>query len=355
VITSNRRRWLAARHTTKRRSGGGSMLLPIVGILLLGMLVMAGGLVGMGALAGVATVATLEQGLPDPSELERLDFDQPTTVYDRTGETELGRFLLVNRRAVTYREIPRLVLDATTTAEDRTFWANEGYDVAAIMSAIAENTAGLSERGASTITQQLVRARLLPTELTAPGADRYERKAKEVLQAARVTEAYPGEDGKERIIAAYLNEIYYGHDAYGVAAAAERYFGVTELKRLTPAQAALLAGLPKSPSALDPYLYATQDDEGRLVVAPESPPVVRRNWILRNMADSRWTRLTRNELRTALREPVVLAGDRPLVYTAPHAMWRIRDELVGMTGRPPPSGSCPGMPARPLRGLRRAG
>ena len=171
-------------------------------------------------LAATATVAYLSEDLPDPSQLESLTFAQPTILYDRDGEVELGRFQTVERRVVAYDDVPRLVLDATTTAEDRTFWENPGFDPQAILSAIAENASGESERGASTITQQLVRARMLPDDVVAPGSDRYIRKAKEILQSMRLNETYLGVAGKERVITAYLNEIYYGHKAYGIAAAA---------------------------------------------------------------------------------------------------------------------------------------
>ena len=108
------------------------------------------------------------------------------------------------------------------------------------MSAGLEYVTGMRERGASTITQQFVRARLLPRE--ALEGDVMRRKLMEILQARRLTLAFPGEAGKQRIMTAYLNQIYYGHNAYGVAAAAETYFGIKELDQLTPAQAALLAG-----------------------------------------------------------------------------------------------------------------
>ena len=91
---------------------------------------------------------------------------------------------------------------------------------------------GAADRGgASTITQQLVRARLLPKELLAPGADLYERKAKEIIQSAKLTAAFPGEAGKQQIITAYLNQIFYGHNAYGIAAAAQAYFGKLKMVR----------------------------------------------------------------------------------------------------------------------------
>ncbi|CAN5437824.1 hypothetical protein BH20CHL6_BH20CHL6_13660 [soil metagenome] len=152
--------------------------------------------------AVVATVDSLETDLPDVSRFETLDFAEPSVVYDRTGTIELARFESERRQVVTFPEIPRLVLDATIAVEDETFWENEGYDPRAIAAALRENIQGVSSRGASTITQQLVRARLLPPELLAPGADQRIRKAKEIIQAARLTEALPGEEGKQRIITA---------------------------------------------------------------------------------------------------------------------------------------------------------
>ena len=303
----------------------------VIGIALLGSLI-----AGATSLATVAAVGVLSDGLPDPANLSRLSFSEPTVVYDRTGKVELGRFQQEQRRVVTFDEVPKLILDATTTAEDRTFWQNSGFDPAAILSAVAGNASGDGpERGASTITQQLVRARLLPTDVIAPGADRYVRKAKELIQASRLTDAFPGETGKQQIITAYLNEIFYGHDAYGIAAAARIYFGVSDLSKLTVAQAALLAGLPKSPSTLDPYRYAEPDNDGHLVVPTTAPPVVRRDWILSNFAGSRWTSLSPSELSAALAEPVVLAGETPLKYRAPQFTWQVRRQLASIIGDGP--------------------
>jgi peptidoglycan glycosyltransferase len=289
-------------------------------------------LAGLAAVGTAAAVGALSEDLPNPTSLGALTFAQPTIVYDRTGTVQLGRFQREQRRVVTFDEVPKLVLDATTTAEDRTFWDNGGFDPAAIVAAVAGNASTGGERGASTITQQLVRARLLPEDVVAPGADRYLRKAKELIQSSRLTAAYPGEEGKQKIMAAYLNEIFYGHDAYGIAAAARIYFGVSDLSKLTIAQAALLAGLPKSPSNFDPYRYAAADSEGRLVVPSSAPPVVRRDWILRNLSTSRWTSLSQSELDAALAEPVVLAGDQPLSYKAPHFTWQVRRQLQAILG-----------------------
>src|SRR6478752_3632048 len=307
---------------------------PRILALVLVVLVLAGALAAaMSVMVMSTAVNVLSAGLPDPSELEKLTFAQPTVVYDRTGKVELARFQSEQRRVVTFTEVPPLVLDATTSAEDRTFWSNSGYDAAAILAAVAEGASGARERGASTITQQLVRARLLPSEVTAAGSDKYIRKAKEIIQSLRLSDEYPGEAGKQRVITAYLNEIFYGHGAYGIAAAALVYFGISDLSKLTPAQAALLAALPKSPSTLDPYKFAVKGPDGRLVVPAGSPPVQRRDWILQGLAEgARWTTLTPSELAAQLAEPVVLVGDQPRQLKSGHFYWQVRRQFSAILG-----------------------
>jgi penicillin-binding protein 1A len=107
-----------------------------------------------------------------------------------------------------------------------------------VFATLADLTKAADRGGASSITQQLVRARLLPKDLFEPGADIYTRKAKEIIQAAKLTAAFPGERGKERIITAYLNQIPYGHNAYGISAAAQVYFGKSMAKLSTRARPA---------------------------------------------------------------------------------------------------------------------
>ena len=167
------RRAALGRETAAGRGGrppGRSRLPAVLAALLATFVTGSLLLAGVAVVGTVAAVSVLSDGLPDPTNLGALTFAQPTTVYDRTGKVQLGRFQREQRRVVAYDEVPKLVLDATTTAEDRTFWQNSGFDPAAILSAVADNAAGTSERGASTITQQLVRARLLPEDVIAPGA-----------------------------------------------------------------------------------------------------------------------------------------------------------------------------------------
>jgi membrane peptidoglycan carboxypeptidase len=322
------RRLAAAR---RERHHGGNVG-RILGALTLALLVVAGSAMVVAGSAAMAVVGALSTDLPDPASLLTIRYPQPTIIYDRTGKIELGRFAQEERRVVTFDEVPHLILDATTTAEDRTFWDNDGYDPAAIVAAIAHNASGANERGASTITQQLVRARLLPDQATSQTANRYVRKAEEIIQAARLTQAFPGEAGKQTIMTSYLNQIFYGHDAYGIAAAAKVYFGVSDLAKLTPAQAALLAGLPKSPTTLDPFRFAKRDAAGHLVVPLDAPPVIRRNWVLAGLGQGRWTHLSATEIAAASKEPVVLTVKPPIHFRAPHFVWKVRDALVKQLG-----------------------
>src|SRR5262245_43890934 len=224
------------------------------------------------------------------------DYELPeeSVVYDRNG-TELARFGEYKREVVTFDEIPPILLDATTAIEDKTFWENAGFDPVAIFSAGLDSLRGRG-RGASTVTQQLTRMRLLDDDLLQDPHRLAERKLKEIIQSIRLTQHFEGQDGKKDIITAYLNQIYYGSQSYGVKAAAHSYFGVDDLNELTPAQAAILAALPKSPSnydlvrnAVEECVDPSEDEEDctdtQLVVPEDSTVVERRNQILTLMAE----------------------------------------------------------------------
>ena len=252
-----------ARSTARKPASRGTsalLAMALVGVVsVLGII--SAGVIATGGAAAV-TIATLDQGLPDVREFRDLDFSEPTRITDRTGKVELAQFWNERRTVVDFEDIPPLVLDATTATEDATFWDNPGFDLQATLSAFVTAASGSSGRGGgSTITQQLVRARLLPEDITSADNTQqglYLRKAKELLQSYKLTQAFPGEDGKKAIITAYLNEISYGA-ASGIAAAAELYLG-KKLDELTVSEAALLAAIPQSPSTL--YPWAT-DAKGR--------------------------------------------------------------------------------------------
>ena len=292
----------------------------------------------IGLVGTVGVFAVYSQGLSDPRELENLEFISESVVYDRTGTVELARFNAGERRQpVTYEQIPPILIDATTAIEDRSFWTNTGVDPLGILSATLDTIRG-RERGASTITQQLVRQRLLDPELVRDPDRLVERKIREIIQSVRVTEAYPGEEGKRRIIEAYLNQNYYGNGLYGVLAAARGYFGVESLDELTLGQVALLAALPQSPSTYDLVRNGEVAEDGTLYVPLDAglPIVERRNYILELMAtEPDRLVLTEDtfsaaELRAAQEEPIVLAPQvrQQREWLAPHFIWALRDELA---------------------------
>ena len=113
-----------------------------------------------------------------------------------------------------------------------------------------------------------MRARLLPS--SAFEGSVYERKAKEIIQSIRLTEAYPGEEGKQTIIEKYLNQNFYGNRSYGVAAAAQSYWH-KDLKDLTLAQMALLAGIPQSPTKFDLVKNAVEETTRTTRASSRSP------------------------------------------------------------------------------------
>jgi membrane peptidoglycan carboxypeptidase len=290
----------------------------------------------LGFVGVVGVFAAYSVGLPDVKTLGTIDFTQESVIYDRSGSVELARFGAEQREVVTFDQIPPILIDATTAVEDKTFWTNTGVDPVGIASAAFDTLRG-SERGASTITQQLVRQRLLDPELVQDPGRLIERKIKEIIQSVRVTEAYPGDEGKKAVITAYLNQNYYGNSSYGVKAAAEKYFGVTDLNELTLGQVALIAALPQSPSNYDLVRNAVDDGQGNLYVPldPDNITIVwRRNYVLDLLANEPSRRvLTGNtysaeQFEAAKNEPINLAPQETQRWRAPHFVWAVRAELA---------------------------
>jgi len=291
-------------------------------------------LVGVGAALGaVGAYQFMAQGLPDPaSALDAITFSSQTVVYDRTGNIELAKLGSDRRSVVAFKDIPTALIDATTSVENKTFWEDPGFDIFGFVSATIDTING-NDRGGSTITQQLVRARLLPADVLA--GDKYTRKAKEIIQSIRLTEAYQGTAGKQIIMEDYLNQNYYGNRSYGVAAAAKSYWNL-DLKKLDLAQVALLAGIPKSPTAYDLVKNATEEtvkdangkDVTELVVPASSAVVQRRNYILQLMlTNARLGTYTADQIAAAQQEPVILSPQTNPSWLAPQFVWQVRDEL----------------------------
>ena len=345
--TSLARRQRHRRTGPARRPRGASAVRHVaiaLPLFLFSFLIVIGLLVLVGA---VTAYAYYSRDLQDPRDLlSNIVFDQQTVLYDRTSKVELARLGELRRELVKYDDIPPDLLDATTAIEDKDFWSNSGFDLADFLAASVDTLNG-RPRGGSTITQQLVRARLLPEEAFADSV--YERKIREIIQSVRLTQEYPGDEGKKQIITAYLNQNFYGSRSYGIKAAANTYFA-KPLNKLTLAQAAILAAIPQSPTKFDLIANAESvcdvkikegDDcpPGRLnlVVPDDSEVVIRRNYILDRMRQ--WNVLTHHsaqEYADAKSERVVLAAQGGTPWKAPHFVWQVREQLASIL--------CPGEP-----------
>ncbi len=328
------------RRALGRRPGGrsGSRIAGAVGAIAVALF--AGSL--FVAVAGLVFVVGVYNhyaaGLPDPAAaLQDIQFDQQTVVYDRTGKIELARLGDLKREVVTFAELTPEIIDATTAIEDKDFWTNAGFDPAGIISAGLDTISG-RPRGASTITQQLVRARLLPP--AAFEGSTYERKLREIIQSIKLTQEFPGVEGKQQIITAYLNQNFYGNQSYGVKAAAKSYFGKS-LADLTLAQDAILAAIPQSPTQYDLVRNAqqvclqdvpegTECTKFKLVVPDTSEIVQRRNHILDLMKTRSYLSGDSHafaEYDAAKKEPVELVQQVSATWKAPQFVWQVRHQL----------------------------
>ena len=142
------------------------------------------------------------------------ELSQPTTVYDAAGN-QIGKLGVQDREPADLSEVPQILINAVIATEDRTFWKNPGIDVGGVSRAFVENlTSGKISQGGSTITQQLVKNRILGNKRD------LQRKAKELILAYRLNEKY----SKHEILKQYLNTVYFGQGSYGVKAATRRFF-----------------------------------------------------------------------------------------------------------------------------------
>jgi penicillin-binding protein 1A len=247
-----------------------------------------GGL-GLGALAAVAVltvvvyVSSITSDLPSVEALKNYAPPVTTRVYAGDG-TLLGEYARERRIFVPIAFVPKLVIDAFTSAEDRNFFSHPGIDPSGIIRAAAKDVINVLEHkrleGASTITQQVAKNFLLNSEV------KFSRKVREAILAVRIDATYP----KPKILELYLNEIYLGQNSYGVAAAALNYFGKS-LDQLDIAEVAFLAALPKAPSNYDPSRARTRQ-----------AALERRNWVIGQMADNGY--ISSDEAKAATAEPL---------------------------------------------------
>ena len=200
-------------------------------------------LVGIGAAAGL--VWHFNKDLPDYSQLQ--DYEPPVMTRVHAGDGALlAEYARERRLYLPIQAVPKLVINAFVSAEDKNFWEHGGLDFSGIARAgvLYLQNFGTNRRpqGASTITQQVAKNFLLTNEVS------FQRKIKEALLALKIERTY----SKDKILELYLNEIYLGLGAYGVAAASLLYFDKS-VHELTIAEAAYLAALPKGPALMHPF------------------------------------------------------------------------------------------------------
>src|SRR3990172_10808277 len=195
------------------------------------------GLVACGALGAAAAAILLSlalaRGLPDLKSLADYRPALTSVVLDPHG-VPIGEFYEFRRRLIPLEQVPKPVIQAFLAAEDDAFYEHSGVDYVSILRAAWSNLRGDRLQGASTITQQTVKQLLLSPERT------YTRKVRELILARRLEQRF----SKDEILFLYLNEIYFGSGAYGIAEAARTYFA-KEVSELSVGEAALLAGMPK--------------------------------------------------------------------------------------------------------------
>ena len=208
-----------------------------------------------------------------------------------------------DREPVDIEDVPTVVRDAVVAIEDERFYTHSGVDARAIARAVVTNArSGEIKQGGSTITQQLAKNTVTGTDQT------IDRKLEEASVALQLEHTY----SKDEILEQYLNTVYFGNGAYGVQSAAERYFGANVVDLDLP-QAALLAGLLRSPGTYDPF---TQPDEARN----------RRDTVIRKMSQRRL--VTRQAADLALAAPLgVIAKSATTPWRAPYFVSHVLDQL----------------------------
>ena len=214
-----------------------------------------------------STLWYFSAGLPDYKKLSNYQPPISSRVYSENNKL-IAEYALEKRLFIPYESIPEKVVSAFLSAEDKNFFSHPGIDAKGIIRAVIKNIKNISQNkrleGASTITQQVAKNFLLTNEIS------MKRKVKEAILAFRIERAYK----KERILELYLNQIYLGQGAYGIAAASLEYFDKS-IKELNYAEAALLAALPKAPSKYNPYKF------------PELAKF-RRNLVLENLEENKF-------------------------------------------------------------------
>ena len=276
-------------------------------LISLSLLVLAAAAVGGGTLY---VLHTYGRDLPDYRQLATYDPQVMTRVHAGDGRL-LAEFAIEKRAFVPIEAMPKRIIDAFLSAEDKSFYTHSGIDFTGVARAVVTNLQNIATGrrlvGASTITQQVAKNFLLTNEVS------FDRKIKEAILAIRIERAFT----KNKILELYLNEIYLGYGSYGVAAAALNYFNKS-LNELSIAESAFLAALPKAPNNYNPV---TKRDAAK----------GRRNWVVNRMAED--GRITPEQAQEATNEPLLVASREETEFVqADYFTEEVRRELVDRFG-----------------------
>lgn len=257
--------------------------------------------------SGIVLISHFSEDLPDTESLRNVQYQIPLSIYSRTGKL-IARFGEKKRNPISIQDVPKPLIDAFLAAEDDRFFDHPGVDYKGLLRAsIQLLLTGQKKQGGSTITMQVVRNFLLTREKT------YQRKIKEIILAMQLERKL----SKDEILELYLNKIYLGHRAYGIAAAAEVYYG-RPLNELTLAEYAMISGLPKAPSKFNP------------VTNPERA-LIRRQYVLQRMLDLDF--ITNEEFEVASSQPVTAkVNPQPSELEAPYIAEMVRKEMFAQFG-----------------------
>jgi penicillin-binding protein 1A len=210
-------------------------------------------------ISGYFLYSKFSADLPDINTLHNVQYQTPLRIYSRDNLL-IAQFGEKKRAPVTIEEVPQQLINAFIAAEDDSFYEHPGVDFKGLLRAGLQLVlTGKKKQGGSTITMQVTRSFLLSNEKT------YTRKIKEIILALKIEHEYP----KNKIMELYVNQIFMGHRAYGIRAAAQVYYGKS-LTELNLAEHAMIAGLPKAPSLYNP-------------ITNQARAIERRNYVLHRM------------------------------------------------------------------------
>ncbi len=261
----------------------------------------------LGAAAAGVVIWKYSQELPDYTQLAAYQPAVTTRVHAGDGSL-LAEYSKERRLYVPIDTMPRLVMNAFISAEDKNFYHHIGVDPEGILRAAVTNLTRGRRQGASTITQQVAKNFLLSSEQT------FDRKIKEMLVALKIETAY----SKERILELYLNEIYLGLGNYGVAAASLNYFGKS-VNELNLTEAAYLAALPKGPNNYHPFRHT-------------QAAIDRRNYVIDRMVENGYAKKEDGDFAKAQPLGVTLRAVSPNTISAGFFAEEVRRELFDRFG-----------------------